>query len=228
MAFRPEDRYGQCRALADDIERWMADEPVTAWREPISRRVRRWTQRNRTAVAAAMVALVAGIVGLGAVTGVQAQANSALRKANAETEQALTQSRENAARAESNAQTARQEAQRADDNAGLINGALGGIFQRVGADPRLRSGGLSAFRGALLRDAVSMYDELARRNPIGGTLGLGQSLNNQALVQYHLGEYNKALETQLRGEAVLAALPPTHEARLALADARKQLGVLYL
>jgi serine/threonine protein kinase len=37
MALRPEDRYGSCRALAEEIERWMADEPVSAWREPITR-----------------------------------------------------------------------------------------------------------------------------------------------------------------------------------------------
>ncbi len=29
----PEDRYASCRALADDVERWAADEPVTAWGE---------------------------------------------------------------------------------------------------------------------------------------------------------------------------------------------------
>ena len=34
MAMKPEDRYASCHALAEDIERWMADEPVTAWREP--------------------------------------------------------------------------------------------------------------------------------------------------------------------------------------------------
>ena len=28
MATEPEDRYATCRALADDIERWLADEPV--------------------------------------------------------------------------------------------------------------------------------------------------------------------------------------------------------
>jgi tetratricopeptide (TPR) repeat protein len=72
-----------------------------------------------------------------------------------------------------------------------------------------------------------MYDELARRNPGGGTLGLGRALNNQALVQYLLGEFPQALASQLRGEAVLAALPPSYEPRLALADARKQLGVVY-
>ena len=38
----------------------MADEPVSAWREPWGRRARRWARRNRTAVAAAVVALVAG------------------------------------------------------------------------------------------------------------------------------------------------------------------------
>jgi eukaryotic-like serine/threonine-protein kinase len=48
MALRPEDRYGSCRALADDIERWMADEPVSAWREPFTGRARRWAGRHRT------------------------------------------------------------------------------------------------------------------------------------------------------------------------------------
>ena len=84
MAHRPEDRYASPTALADDLERWMADEPVTAWREPISRRARRWANRNRTAVTAAAVALVAGVVGLSAVLVVSAD-----QRANAE----LTRSR---------------------------------------------------------------------------------------------------------------------------------------
>src|SRR5262249_11153001 len=66
MATRPENRYATARALAEDIERWMAEEPVAAWREPLARRARRWAKRNRTLVAAAVVALVAGVVGLGA------------------------------------------------------------------------------------------------------------------------------------------------------------------
>src|SRR5262249_13432963 len=50
MALRPEKRYSSCRALAEDIERWIADEPVTAWREPLAPQARRWARRNRTAV----------------------------------------------------------------------------------------------------------------------------------------------------------------------------------
>ncbi len=42
MAFMPQDRYQTSRALADDIERWTAGQPVVAWEEPLPRRVRRW------------------------------------------------------------------------------------------------------------------------------------------------------------------------------------------
>ena len=87
MATVPEDRYPTPRALADDLDRWMADEPVTAWREPWTRRARRWARRNRTAVAAAAVALVAGVVGLSAVAAVQTRANADLRAANQRVEQ---------------------------------------------------------------------------------------------------------------------------------------------
>ena len=96
MAIEPEDRYATPKALADDLDRWMADEPVTAWREPFSRRARRWARRNRTAVTAAAVALVAGVVGLSAVLAVQTRAKAELaaslaRETNANL--ALTRSR---------------------------------------------------------------------------------------------------------------------------------------
>src|SRR5262249_7808464 len=51
MATSPGNRYATARALADDVERWAADEPVAAWREPGSARARRWARRNRTPVA---------------------------------------------------------------------------------------------------------------------------------------------------------------------------------
>jgi serine/threonine protein kinase/formylglycine-generating enzyme required for sulfatase activity len=64
MAREPGERYPTARALAEDVERWMAGEPVTAWREPWTTRARRWVGRHRTgvtaAVAAAFVALAAG------------------------------------------------------------------------------------------------------------------------------------------------------------------------
>jgi tetratricopeptide (TPR) repeat protein/tRNA A-37 threonylcarbamoyl transferase component Bud32 len=64
MALRPEGRYPNCRALADDIERWLADEPVSAWREPWGAQVGRWGRRHRSLVATAMAILVTATVGL--------------------------------------------------------------------------------------------------------------------------------------------------------------------
>ncbi|HEV3260118.1 MAG TPA: protein kinase [Gemmataceae bacterium] len=60
MALAPEARYASARHLAEDIERWLADEPVRAWREPWTVTTRRWLARHRTLVTAtAAVGLVA-------------------------------------------------------------------------------------------------------------------------------------------------------------------------
>jgi tetratricopeptide (TPR) repeat protein len=64
MARRPGDRYGSARELARDVERWLADEPVSAHREPWAARSRRWTRRHRTFVGGAAVLLVAAVIGL--------------------------------------------------------------------------------------------------------------------------------------------------------------------
>jgi WD40 repeat protein/serine/threonine protein kinase len=50
MSLRPADRYTSPRDLAEDVERWLADEPVFAYREPIPARIARWGRRHRTLV----------------------------------------------------------------------------------------------------------------------------------------------------------------------------------
>ncbi len=93
MATRPADRYPTPRALAEDLERWTADEPVSAWREPLARRARRWAKQNRTVVSGAVAALVAGVIGLTAVAGVQARVSAQLTKAYDATLRALADTR---------------------------------------------------------------------------------------------------------------------------------------
>ena len=67
MALRPEDRYGSALELAAEVEHWLADEPVTAYREPLRTRLGRWGRRHKTLVAAVaaglLVALLAGGAG---------------------------------------------------------------------------------------------------------------------------------------------------------------------
>jgi WD40 repeat protein len=64
MALEPKDRYSSARALADDVERWLADEPVAVYREPISIRLTRWGRRNRTLATGIGVLLLAAVIGL--------------------------------------------------------------------------------------------------------------------------------------------------------------------
>jgi serine/threonine-protein kinase len=47
MAKVQADRYPSARALADDIEHWLADEPVLAFPESAPRRLARWARRHR-------------------------------------------------------------------------------------------------------------------------------------------------------------------------------------
>jgi serine/threonine protein kinase len=46
MALKPMDRYASAQALAADIEHWLADEPVSAYRDQPLARVLRWTRKN--------------------------------------------------------------------------------------------------------------------------------------------------------------------------------------
>jgi serine/threonine-protein kinase len=84
MALRPEDRYATPRSLAEDVERWMADEPVSAWHEPRVRALLRWLTRHRTGVTAAAAAMVVGAIGLGVIALVQTKARRDLTAANQE------------------------------------------------------------------------------------------------------------------------------------------------
>jgi serine/threonine protein kinase len=94
MAQQPADRYVSCRALADDVERWMANEPVSAYREPWTKAILRWLSRHRTGVTGAAAAVLAGLVGLTALAAQQAHSNAALTRANGATLAALGDARQ--------------------------------------------------------------------------------------------------------------------------------------
>jgi tetratricopeptide (TPR) repeat protein/tRNA A-37 threonylcarbamoyl transferase component Bud32 len=90
MAHRPEDRYAGALALAEDMERYLAGAPVSAYREPLPARAWRWCKRHRQALgraAAAVLALVVVVAAGGLV-------REALRKAEEAEAQKLEAERE--------------------------------------------------------------------------------------------------------------------------------------
>jgi tetratricopeptide (TPR) repeat protein/tRNA A-37 threonylcarbamoyl transferase component Bud32 len=90
MACAPEARYDSARALADEVERWLADEPVSAWREPWVHRLRRWARRHRTVVTAAGVSLAVALAASIAIAGLQFRAASRQRELREKEQNART------------------------------------------------------------------------------------------------------------------------------------------
>ena len=103
MARKPEERYPTALALAADIEHWLADEPVSAYREPRMARVGRWMRRHKplTAAVAAMVlaVLLLGSGGAWWLTRQQARQRRGVETALAEVAQLQQQARWAEARA---------------------------------------------------------------------------------------------------------------------------------
>ena len=70
MALDPADRYQSAQALADDLESWLADEPIAALPDPWTTRTRRWFKRHRVVLTGVTAAALAVPCQLGARRGV--------------------------------------------------------------------------------------------------------------------------------------------------------------
>jgi serine/threonine protein kinase len=86
MAPKPGDRYAGATDLAQDLEKWLADEVVPAYREPWTVRQRRWLRRHQTltrSIASALVVgLAAAIVGVILLTTKNEELQEALHRAD--------------------------------------------------------------------------------------------------------------------------------------------------
>jgi serine/threonine-protein kinase len=153
MALKPADRYGTPKALAEDVERWMADEPVSAWREPWIRTLVRWLTRHRVGVTAAGAAVLVALAGTAAVLAVQTRANAELKAAN--TELGVANTKVNRANAELAASNGRERARFA-----LAQEAIRTFHTGVSEDVLLKEEEFKALRTRLLREAREFYRKL--------------------------------------------------------------------
>jgi tetratricopeptide (TPR) repeat protein/tRNA A-37 threonylcarbamoyl transferase component Bud32 len=153
LAKRPAARYATATELAREVQRFLADEPVSAWREPLAMRARRWARRNRSLVTAAAAAVLVALMGLAAVLAVQTQANTRLQQANLNLEIANAK----ATRANADLVSANErERQRFD----LAVEAIRRYHTDVSADFLLEQDQFKDLRDRLLRDAIAFYRKL--------------------------------------------------------------------
>jgi eukaryotic-like serine/threonine-protein kinase len=211
MALQEENRYASPGALREDVERWLADEPVTAWREPLPRRLRRWARRNRTTVTGAAVAVIAGVIGLGAVLGVQTQANTVLTEANRNL--AIANAKVNIANIDLQAANER-ERQRFD----LAMDAIKLFHGDVSEDLLLREKPFEKLRGKLLTGAAKFYGRLenllARQTDAASREALGRAYDELATLTFRIGNMSQALDVRRKGLQVWRELAAQSDATL--------------
>jgi serine/threonine-protein kinase len=156
MAHNPQDRYATPRALADDVERWTADEPVTAYREPLGSRARRWARHHRPAVVSAAWLLIASVLGLSA--GV-----ILLRAKQRETETARGQAVKNYRDAETARRDADAARQEAETNFAQALDAVEAMLVQVSERHLSSLPHFEPVRRRLLEDALAFYQKFLAR-----------------------------------------------------------------
>jgi serine/threonine protein kinase len=199
LAARAGDRYPSARALGEDLARWLADEPVTAWREPLSLRARRWMRRHRSSVTAAVAALVAAVIGLAAVAAVQARANSELERAKSQIEKALARAlAEEKAKGEALAQSEESWKQAEAESTFLV-----GAFRSP--DPSQDG------RQVKVADDLDRATERLDRSLAGTQATRGALLDTLGRTYFGLGLYDRAAGVFTNARAVReVALGPDH------------------
>jgi eukaryotic-like serine/threonine-protein kinase len=199
MAREPNRRYATAGELATEVERWLAGEPVAAYRDPLPARLGRWVRRHRGwsagLTAATLVCVIAS--GLAAVYG-EAK-NRALAAANDQERQARNQ-----AQAASALAAARY---------GLAKVAIEKYLSAVSSeyDPR-ETPTAAALRRKLLEASTPLYEELIRPQSADAEFEeershaqerLGTAYSSLAFVMQEEGKTGEALRWYEKGIACL-------------------------
>jgi serine/threonine-protein kinase len=204
MALNPADRYATPRLLADDIEHWLADEPVSAWREPVTVTARRWMGRHRPLVAGAAATVIVALVALIVATVLLTAANERERQAKLKAEQ----------------------------NFKIARDAVDRYFTQVSTEVLLNEPGMQPLQKKLLGSAQEFYEKFIKERGDDPSLQgeLGKATYRLAQITGEIDSELKAID--LHEQAVkrfekLTAQQNNADFQSDLAACHYQLGRLY-
>ena len=189
MSRRMADRHAGAGELAEDVRRYLADEPVAAYREPPLARGRRWLRRHPAAAAALTASLLLGLLGAVAIALLvggysrrlaDQKAHLADRKAvladrNGQLQAALAAADGQRRRAERSLAAADGQRRRAETGFAIAREAVDTYCDRVVASRELEAHGLFGLRKELLQVAEPFYRRLTRQSPADPSARLGQA-----------------------------------------------------
>ncbi len=174
MALRPEDRYASARAPADDVDHWLADEPVSARVEPWTARGRRWVRRHQVGVAVGVLAAALAGVSAAAV----ALISDSARRSEHTARLALDRSLKGEVAAHAEARDRLFEAGR------VIDKFLTNVSYDLARIP-----GTQPLRMKMLAAAAAHFETLAKEDPAGSFYAKAQGANSL----YRVGQLRRQM-----------------------------------
>jgi eukaryotic-like serine/threonine-protein kinase len=195
MEKSPAERYQTAQELADDLRRFLEDQPIRARRPSLRQRVTKWARRHRAVVwsagVAALLILALGLVGL-------AVSNDRLERARQQT-----------ADQRDEAKRKRREARRAVDKM-FTEFAEGWLADQPHLEEKQRH---------FLLNALEFYEAFARERTADPAerLGAVQAYRRVGEIQHKLGQLAKAEAAYRQGIALVGeylAEPPPDEYHL--------------
>lgn len=206
MAREPANRYSSASAMAADLQSWLDDEPITAFRDPPAVRAVRWVRQHRSTATGTVAFLVASTVALTIGTIV-------LGKTNRELE------------------TSRQLAQK---NFVQARQVVDDLLTRVSEESLSETPGMQPLRQELLERALSYYREFLKQDEDNPEIRseLAASFYRASKITSMLGDREEAVVLVRRGielqRELVDAEPDGKGYRAALAQSLDDLAILQL
>jgi serine/threonine-protein kinase len=204
MARQPQERYGSAKEVAADVERWLADEPVAAYRDAWLARVGRWARRHRPMVASAAALLLSVVLALAVGIVVVSREQQRTAGALASESQARHRTRE----------------------------ALDEMSSQVIEDWLARRSQLEPAQRAFLEKALAYYEAFAAESGNSAEIrkGVADAHLRVGKIRSRLGQHAEAEAAYRRALELYARLaddvPAVPEYRRALASSHNNLGLL--
>jgi tetratricopeptide (TPR) repeat protein len=222
LALQAQDRYPTALALAEEIEHWLADEPVRAYAEPWWGRLARWVRRHRAW-------MQAGAATLGFVTVVAVLAMLLINGERVRADQRRREADEQRRLAEARRQEADEQRGLAEANLATARAAVDGYLTKVASDQLLKTPGMQSLRRDLLGSALVFYRDFLRQREDDPGLRRVLAEVHLRVGQIHaeLGDGQaQASFTAARDlyRALAEERPDDREALLGLADCQLALG----
>lgn len=212
MAKKPADRYLSARLMAQDIERYLADEAVSTYKEPFVARAKRWARKHPAVTTGSIASLMIGLVSAGVIAILAAQHANQLQLKSTEIEaknQTISKKNEDLVLARDVAEAKRVEAEKAQKDAEAVTDFM--VTALRSPDPGLDGSKITVvtvlaqaekllFDSPLQTTSMSRYRQLTLLNAIGQSyIGLGQYQDGVRLCEQAYALSEVELGKELKG-----------------------------